>query len=220
MKLTRIFLIIALALSPLTLSGCGKDKTAQNKLAIFTAQADAALIAFSDTVAVLQAAGKTQTATAKNIYAINLRAAKSIAILRDRAEAGFQKAEALTIINEVIADVRKAESDGVVNLTGKNRETFLKVTFFAQFTLASIKAVIEATKEPTVPTEEVKAAAAGRAGVRAQGDETVWTDIVLILQNAVLRGISLSRLSAADAFSEGRMLSGELIASLNARLAA
>lgn len=212
----KFAVILALALS-LLMAGCGGEKkTTQHKLAIFTAQADASLVGFTDATARLADAGRVSPAAAKNIYAINLRVVGAIDILRERAKTGFDKKEALTVIDNVIEDVRAAEAAGIVGLSGETKARFQQVTFFAQFTLRSIKAVIEAAQPPAVPEAQVKAAVSGR---KQAGDETVWTDLVLILQTAVLRGIAQSRMTADEAFADGAALSAELKTSLNAKLA-
>lgn len=220
MKHTKLkaFTASLLLVLPLVLVGCGEKKTTAHNLAIYTAQADAALVAFTDSTARLVAGGKLSAETAKNIYTINLRAAGAIDIVRERAKTGFDKKDTLAIVDNLISDVRAAEASGVVSLTGETKTRFLQVTFFAQFTLRSVKAIVEASKPPDVPAAEARAAVAGRAGVRAQGDETVWTDLVLILQTAVLRGISQSRMTADEAFADGAALSAELKASLSAKL--
>ena len=176
-------------------------KTAKHKLAIYTADGDTAL-------------------AAKNVYQINLRVALAIDVLRGRAKTGYNKAEALTIIKQTIDDIRAAEAAGVVNLEGKDRTQFLQITFWAQFTATSIQAVIEATKEPSpTPTDTADASFTIAAQPRAE-DETVWSDLVLIAQQALIEGIQHSRLNEADAFAAGDSLSAKLKDSLNAKIAA
>ena len=212
--LIRAALLLALTI-PLMAASCG-NRTTTHKIAVFTAQADAALIGFTDAVDLLQRSGKIQDA--KGIYNLNLRVAIALDTIRNRAETGFNKKEALEIIKQVIADARAAEAAGLIGLTGTQRQKFQEVTFFAIFTLESIQAVIAATKEPAPPpTNQVAAAASGRAGAR-QAEDTTWTELVLILQKAVLTGIGQSRMNQVDAFADGRRLSAELQASLRAKL--
>lgn len=208
-----MLLILNLAL----VTACG-PKTPTQKLAVYTANADAALVAVTDSVDRLRVAGRIKPAAAKTIYQALQKIAGAVDLIRARAQSGYSKADALTIITTTIEDVRRAEADGIIGLSGKERDQFLKITFFAQFSLNSLKAVIEATKEPTVPGEAVTEAATARA-TRA-GDETVWTDLVLILQTAVLRGISQSRMTQDEAFTDGAALSAELKESLASKLAA
>lgn len=218
MKKLKALLGIFLLVLPLGLTGCGK-KTTQHNLAIFTAQADAALIAFTDATARLVQAGRISPDAAKGIYTINLRAAGSLDILRERARKGFDKKETLVIVDALIEDIRSAEASGVINLSGETKARFLQVTFFAQFTLRSIKAIVEASKPPAPPENVAREVMTARNRAQ-QADETVWTDLVLILQTAVLRGISQSRMTVEEAFADGAALSVELKASLSAKLGA
>lgn len=214
-KLKSFALIALLAVASIAQTAC-TPKTTTHKIAIFTAQADAALIGFTDAVDLLHRNGKIQDA--KGIYNLNLRVAIALDTIRNRAETGFNKKEALEIIKQVIADVRAAEAAGLIGLTGNQRQKFQEVTFFAIFTLESIQAVIAATKEPPPPpASQVTAAASGRAGAR-QADDTAWTELVLILQKAVLTGIGQSRMTQEEAFADGKRLSAELQASLRARI--
>lgn len=212
--LIRAALLLALTI-PLMAASCG-NRTTTHKIAIFTAQADAALIGFTDAVDLLQRNGKIKDP--KGIYNLNLRSAIALETVRNRAESGFNKKEALEIIKQVIADARAAEAAGLIGLTGTQKQKFQEVTFFAIFTLESIQAVIAATKEPDPPTTgQVASAASGRAGAR-QAEDTVWTDLVLILQKSVLTGIGQSRMTQVEAFADGRRLSAELQASLRAKI--
>lgn len=216
-KLKSLALIAFLLTGAITQTAC-TPKTTTHKIAIFTAQADAALIGFTDAVDLLHRNGKIQDA--KAIYNLNLRVAIALDTIRSRAETGFNKKEALEIIKQVIADARAAEAAGLIGLTGASRQKFQEVTFFAIFTLESIQAIIAATKEPAPPSgSQVSAAASGRAGAR-QADDTVWTELVLILQRAVLTGIGQSRMTQAEAFADGKRLSVELQSSLRAKISA
>ncbi len=212
-RLVRLALVAMLVVAPLLSTAC-REKTPTEKLAIFTAQSATALDAFSHAVEALEAAGKMQPASAKSIYGLNLKVNTALDTLRVRAQTGFDKQEALTIIDNILSDLRKAEADGVVTLTGRDKEIFLKVTFFAQFSIRSIQAVIQAAQPPAVPASELEYTKS------LQRDEsTVWTDLVLILQNAVIKGIVQSRMSAAAAFADGAATSATLRAFLAGKLA-
>lgn len=201
--------IVVVLLLSLLLAGCGKDKTTTHKLAIYCANADATLLAFTEATARLNDAGRLNATSAKSIYQINLKIAASIDILRDRSESGFSRKDALVIISSLIDDLRRAEAEGVISLAGKEREQFVKITFFCLFALNSIEAVIAAVKEPTIPADEVRSATLARKGLR-YADESVWTDLVLILQSAVIRGLSQSRMNQQEAIVDGRVLSEQV----------
>lgn len=218
-KVLTSILFLSLIGNSLLFTGCGQ-KSPTEKLALYTANADAGLVAVTDSIDRLYQAGRVSAGSAKNIYQINLKLLGAIDLVRDRAKVGYRKPDVLTILKTSIEDARRAEAEGVINLTGKDRETFLKVTFFLQFSIQSIQAIVEATKEPTVPADQLAQAAAGSKGIKSfkLQDETLWTDLVLILQTAVLRGISQSRMSADEAFADGLLLSKQLKESLNAKL--
>lgn len=197
-------ILTTIALIALTIGGvaCGKGKTTQGKIALYTANTDAGILAFVEATKKLQDAGKLNGPTAASNYAIARKATDAIDIIRDRARTGWSKGDALSVIDDLIADVNRAEAESIVKLDPKASEQFKKVTFFAQFSLRSLKAIIEAAKEPTVPAEELRSVMAQRA----RANETVWTDIVLILQEAILRGISQSRMDTPEAFADGEAL--------------
>jgi len=199
-------ILTTIALIALTIGGvaCGKGKTTQGKIALYTANTDAGILAFVEATKKLQDAGKLNGPTAASNYAIARKATDAIDIIRDRARTGWSKGDALSVIDDLIADVNRAEAESIVKLDPKASEQFKKVTFFAQFSLRSLKAIIEAAKEPTVPAEELRSTLAQARAARA--NETVWTDIVLILQEAILRGISQSRMDTPEAFADGEAL--------------
>lgn len=213
-KLIRVALLLALTI-PLMAASCGNRATTHN-LAIFTAQADAGLTAVTDGVARLAEAGRIKPEVANKIYLTNLKATNGLDVLRSRAKSGFDKKEALVIIDNLISDARKAEADGVLGLSGDAKDRFLKITFFAQFTLRSIKAIIEAIPPPT-DTATAEASARSALAVRAQQDGTVGTDLVLILQTALLKGISISQMTQDDAFAEGVRLHNLLVENLRSK---
>lgn len=218
-NIRRIILLALVAVFSMAAS-CGGPKTTKHKLAVYTADGYSALIATTDSVEVLQVAGKLTPAAAKNVYQINLRLGLAVDVIRNRAQTGFDKKEALTIIKQIIDDVRAAEAAGVINLEGKTRTQFLQVTFWLQFTATSIQAVIEATKEPELKEPEVAAASFTLGAKPKAQDETVWSDLVLIAQRALVQGLQHSRMTEVEAFAAGEELSRQLKESLNAKIAA
>lgn len=207
-------LVVALAILPI---GCGGNKTAQHKLAIYTANADAGFEGLVKVVAKLQDAGKISNARAKSLYLIANKAVGANSVLRGRAEAGFDQRHALIIINDLITDLNKLEEEAVIDLDPNGQKRFKEITFFVSFTLKSIQAVIEATKEPILPESEIQAAMARPRALAV--DETVWTDLVLILQEAILKSISQTRLDQAGAFAAGKTLNEATRALIANRLA-
>lgn len=213
---SRITLFLLVAALVLPLGACG-NKTASHKLAIYTAQANAAFLAVTDAIAVLQGTGRLSPLAAKQVYVINLRILSAIDQIRSRAQVGFDKATTLAIVRQALADLRQAEAS-VIGLQGEAKKRFDEIAFFAIFTLQSIEAILEAVKEPVIEGERL-ARVRQLAAARQVADGTVWTDLVLILQIAVLRGISQSRMDQSAAFADGAVLSRELRASLEAKIA-
>lgn len=184
---------------------CG-GKTTKEKLAFFTANTDAGVMAFVEATKRLKDGNRLSGAAEARNYAVAQKVTDSIDIIRDRARTGWSKQDALTVIDDLISDINRAETESIINLDAKSSESFKKVTFFTQFSLRSLKAIIEASKEPTVPAEELNRALKDAQTARPRANETIWTDIVLILQDAILRGISQSRMSVDEAFADGEAL--------------
>ncbi len=204
----------------LLLSAC-TPKTTIHKVAIYTANAYTAFGALTDAVVRLEEAGKLNHATALKIHKLSQRAVISVDIVRNRAAAGgYKKEEVLAAINSGVEDVKALLLETAIIADANVRQRVNEFAFFLQFTMNSIQAVIAATKEPTVPEAEVKAAATGtNKALKIAQNETVWTDLVLILQKAVIATISQTRLTQADAFTEGEKLSVALRARLDTLLA-
>lgn len=214
----RILVATLVAAFTLSAVGCGGNKTTQHKLAIYTANGDAGFEALVKVVGILQDSGKISTARAKSLYLIANKAVTSNGVLRGRAETGFNKQQALAIINDLITDLNKLEEEAVIELDPNGQKRFREITFFVSFTLKSVQAVIEASKEPTIPEAEIKSIMA-RPNVVAI-NETIWTDIVLVLQEAILKSISQTRLDQASAFAAGKTLNDSTRALIANRLAA
>lgn len=214
----RIALLLLVLIPVLMAAKCNDGRTTKHKLAVYTAQAEAALVAVTDSVEFLHKSGKTRPATAKSVYQINQKAAQAVDLIRDRSEKGFDKNEALAIVKTLLEDVRKAEAEGLIGLKPDAQKKFRETTFFAIFTIQSIEAVIKSVKEPDLP-KEVNIDG-GEVSFSVQPGEAEWTELVLILQTAVIRGLSQSRMDQAAAFADGRALSEELKTSLAAKIAA
>lgn len=216
----KLILLSIVAVLSMAVACPSTPKTPKHKLAVYTADADAALIAVTEAAETLNGAGRLKAPAAKKLYQANLRVAAAVDILRDRAKTGFDKKEALAIIKQTVTDIREAEEAGVVTLDGKTRTQFLQITFWLQFTATSIQAVIEATKEPPLKQQDAEAASFTLNTSAREGDETVWSDLVLIAQRALLRGIEHSRMAEPDAFAAGEELSRQLKDNLKAKIAA
>ena len=217
-KFISLALIATILLSSLAAS-CGKDRSTTHKLAVYTAQADAALLATVNSLITLNEAGRLNATAAKSALQFADKVNSAVNTLRGRAETGFDKKEALVIVQNLLADLSSLEQQGVLGLNASQSAKFREVIFYARFTLNSVQAIIQAVKEPAPPAPaEIAAAARGRGAVAV--DDPTFTAIVLHLQTAVLRGLAQSRMTQAEAFADGRALNGETKAKIAAKLAA
>ena len=208
--------IVLFLISSLLLASC-TPKTLQHKLAIYTANAYTAIGAVTDAVVALEAAGKIKAEASRKAHLLNLKITGAVEIVANRAElGGYKRDDLLVTIGTALTDVRRFIADNVIELDAETRALYEKIAFFLEFTLNSIEAVIAATKEPSIPEAEVKAAATGRGLKAVRAQDTVWTDLVLILQKATIATINQTRLTQAEAFAEGKTLSTALKARLKA----
>jgi len=216
-KATASFLLFAILLSS---AACGKDQSATHKLAIYTAQADAALLATVNSLITLNEAGRLNAGATKSALLFAVKVNGAVSVLRSRAETGFDKKEALVIVQNLLDDLRRLQQAGVIGLNEQQAAKFNQVIFYAQFTLNSVQAVIQAVKAPPPPPAgEIAAAARGRSAV-SQGEDPTFQAIVLHLQVAVLKGLELSRATQEEAFAAGKALSSETNIKITAKLAA
>lgn len=209
--------LVAILLTSTLAASCG-SRTTTHKLAIYTAQADAALLAVVNSLITLNEAGRLNANATKSALTFADKVNGAVATLRSRAEKGFDKKEALVIVQNLLDDLSQLEQSGVIGLPANQSAKFREVIFYARFTLNSIQAIIQAVKEPAPPTEgQVFAAARGRGAI---ADDPTFTAIVLHLQTAVLRGLAQSRMTQEEAFADGKVLSAETKTKIAAKLAA
>lgn len=202
----RVLATIFIAILSIGGIGCGGKKTTVHKIATYTGNVDAGVLAFVESTKVLRDAGRLSDSVTSANYNLAYKVTNANDIIRDRARTGWSKQDALTVLDELIADINRAENDSVIKLDQQASASFKKVTFFLQFSLRSLRAIVDAAKEPTIPAEELKAVQSQAQKIAQSGDESVWTDIVLILQDAILRGISQSRMDVDSVFADGEAL--------------
>jgi len=218
MKKVLSFVLVIAFIFPL--AACGKGTSTTHKIAIYSAQADAALLATVNSLITLNEAGRLNPGATKSALLFAVKVNGAVSVLRSRAETGFDKKEALVIVQNLLDDLRKLQQAGVIGLNEQQAAKFNQVIFYAQFTLNSVQAVIQAVKEPTPPPAgEIAAAARGRSAI-AQGEDPTFQAIVLHLQVAVLKGLELSRATQEEAFTAGKALSSETNIKITAKLVA
>jgi len=202
-KIIAPFLIITLLFG--SLAGCSKKQTgesdsdfAKRQRAIYTAQAARSIEGWSDVVDVLERGGKLSATAANTHYAVNDRVLSGLDVVADRLQAGLT-GDALTKVKELIADVGKLQDVGAIGITDPEAiAKFNSVLFTIQFTLESIRAIIEAKTEPEIPAE-TKALLAESRGYRQKGRALTWyEEVILTVQTVATDLFAISRLTTAD----------------------
>ncbi len=222
MKVSRYVLSLVVLVVVLASPACFEGRTTTNKLAIFTAQVDAGLLAVTDATELLNSVGKLSPAATKGVYELDLKVLEANDLVRSRAKSGFDKQALLVILDNLLDDAKKLEASGVLGLSDREAQRFLDITNFTQFGIRSLQAVIKAVKPPVISAEQkarVSGVLSARKKAGAAVDSSVATDLVLILQSAILRSIDQSRMTADEAFADGLAISGPLRDRLKARIA-
>ena len=179
-----------------TQAGCffrGNDPVA--KPAVYSAQSAAALAGVQDVLIVLY---DNQVIKEKSIFAKHDKVTTGLEVFYARIQAnGYDKKNALTAIQQVIADVESFQNDVAVVSDPNTKAKLQQVFFTLQFTLNSIKAVIEATKEP-----DPSAVIATRDRLLQATPYPWWNSVILIAQETALRMIAQSRMTKEQAWAD------------------
>jgi hypothetical protein len=199
---------------------CFEGKTTQNKIAIYTAQVDSGLVAVADAVNLLHSAGRLSSAASKSVYDLDLKILEADDLIRERAKTGFDKASALVIIDNLIDDAKKIEEAGVLNLNDADKARFQEVAGLLQFSLRSLQAIIKAIKPPALTTDEKIRASHVLAVRRDMAPSTLATQLILIVQEAIIKSLDQSRMTTEEAFADGDRVTESLRETIKARLAA
>lgn len=193
-------LLLLVSLVPVGLSvSCAKKgpdlppaEEKARKTAIYTAQVYTAIYGWHRMTAVL--ADNSVIGDPKNHFVLNDQVTAGVDIVADRLKNGLP-AEAFEKIKELLSDVDKAEESGLLGIKDEQgRAKYREVMFSVRFTLNSIKAVIDASKEPSLS----EARRVATASVRAEGDAPWWTDAVLVAQETLIKLFEQSRFQSAD----------------------
>ena len=194
----RVFTLLALiSLLPLVGSQMACSKAPAAKKAVYSAQTVEAWDGFGDVIEILDRA-KVLQQSPKGFYTTHDQVAKSLEVLFSRIQAGgYAKKDAILAIEQILADVEKFEQE-LDAIKDPNAQAKLdNVLFTFRFTLNSIRAVIEASKEPN-PDELQAAASKLRAPVRAGW----WNDVILEVQNSAIEMFRISRMDSAQAWAD------------------
>lgn len=190
-----IVLIAATAVTIPAQSACSKSKDPKAKPAIYSAQSAAALNGVQDTLIILYNAGVIKD---KIIFSKHDRIATGLEVFYARIQAnGYNRNDAITAINQVIADVQALDRDIDLVKDPAAKRKLNQILFTLQFGLNSVKAVIEATKEPD-PDEALAVSASLRSPVQAPW----WNDVILVVQNTALKMLSQSRMNSVQAWAD------------------
>lgn len=203
--------------------GCAKKlpnetpaETRARKAAVYSAQVVTGFRAWSDSVEVLLTGGVLSKDAAKVNFDINEKGLKAFDIVTDRLKAGYPP-DLIGKIESTLDDIDKAEAASLLGLKNEQAKSTYKQTLFGlRFSLRSLKAVIEATKEPE--PSEVRQLARRAVSVQSDQDGGWWTDLVLVIQSAAIKMLEQSRMTATQAWESAKTLSDALHADNTARL--
>jgi hypothetical protein len=212
--------VLAVGLLSLTTQvGCARRQTGESaddfrsrKTAIYSAQTVAALAGLQDVVFKLNDSGVVTDV--QTFAATHDRISTGLENILLRLQAGgYDRTVTLTAINQIVDDFEKLNSD--LKLTSPVAQTRLdQVVFTVRFSLNSIRAVIAATQEPN-PAEMKPAIERIRSSTElgAGGQPAWYTDVILIVQNTLIRTLQQSRFSTLDAWQDVARLIAQIHAS-------
>ncbi len=188
------------------------EETKARKSAVYTAQAFVGIESWSDATEVLANGKQLSAETAMASYKLNERVRKIADQISGNIQAG-KPADALGYIDRGIAEIETAERNGVFTLNNPAAEDrFYSVLAGVKIGLQSIRAVIEATKEPPIP-EETKRALAVK-----QSNTQWWADLVALGERTAIKLWQLSRYDTAPAWAAASSTSAALASKNAARL--
>lgn len=199
-----IIVIAALAVTVGSQTACFKAKDPTAKPAVYSAQSASALNGVQDTLIVLYNAGVIKD---KTIFAKHDRITTGLEVFYARIQSkGYDKKDAINAINQVIADVQALDKDIDLVKDPAAKAKLNQILFTLQFGLNSVKAVIEATKEP-----DASSVVSTTAKLRSPVQAPWWNDVILIVQNTAIKMLSQSRMNSEQAWAD----TAEIIANIH-----
>lgn len=181
------------------------DETAEDfrtrKTAVYSAQTVAALAGLQEVVIKLSDHGLV--GDRQRFTTTHDRITTGLETVLSRVQrGGYDRTETLTAIGQVVDDFEQLNTD--LQLTSPvAQEKLDQVVFTVRFSLNSIRAVIAATPEPN--PAEIKPAIArirSTSELRAGGQPAWYTDVILIVQNTLIRTLQQSRYTTAEAWQD------------------
>ena len=192
----KVLIPFALVLSAVTSQvGCFKVKDPVAKPAVYSAQSAAALAGVQDVLIILNDAGIVKD---RRVFAQHDKITTGMEVFYARIQAnGYDRKSAITAIQQVLNDVEVFQRDVSV-ISDPNAKAKLSQIFFTlQFTLNSVKAVVEATQEPD-PNEVIIA----RTRFLETAQAPWWNSVVLVAQETAIRMIAQSRMTREQAWGD------------------
>lgn len=190
---TLPFVLALVGLSSLGVA-CAKVKGAET--AVYSAQTVAAWQGVQSVVVILDS---NQVVEPGKFYELHNNVTNSMAVLFTRLEAGgYDRAEVLTALDQIAADVGQIEQEMAVIQDPGTKEKFSQVLFSVRFGLNTLKAVVAATQRPD--GRALLAARSNRPTTRALW----WNDIMAVVANTFIRTTQLSYLDAPAAWADAR----------------
>lgn len=205
------FILVLGAVS--TQTGCFKVKDPVAKPAVYSAQSAAALAGVQDVLIILNDANVIKD---KAIFAKHDKITTGMEVFYARVQAnGYDKKDAIKAIQQVLADVEILQNDLTLVQDANARVKLAQVFFTLQFTLNSVKAVIEASKEPD-PSDVI----ASRDKFLQTVPAPWWNGVVLAVQETALRMIAQSRMNREQAWADTAALVAQIHQKNTAKLLA
>ena len=204
-----VILLVGSAVTVSTQTACFKARIPEAKPAVYSAQSASALDGVQDTLIILYDAGVIKD---KAVFAKHDKIATGLEVFYARIQAkGYNRNDAITAINQVIADVQQLDAD-LDLIKDQGAKTKLdQILFTLQFGLNSVKAVIESTKEPEPPTNTM-------ARLRSPVSSPWWNDVILVIQNTALRMLAQSRMNTDQAWADTATILANIHAENQAKL--
>lgn len=192
----KVLIPFALVLSAVTSQvGCFKVKDPVAKPAVYSAQSAAALAGVQDVLIILNDAGIVKD---RRVFAQHDKITTGMEVFYARIQAdGYDRKNALTAIQQVLNDVEVFQRDVSVISDPNAKAKLTQIFFTLQFTLNSVKAVVEATQEPN-PNSVLSA----RTRFLEPTQAPWWNGVVLVAQETAIRMIAQSRMTKEQAWGD------------------
>ncbi len=210
--IVRVLVPFLIVLSAVTTQvGCFKVKDPVAKPAIYSAQSAAALAGVQDVLIILNDAGIVKD---KRVFAQHDKITTGMEVLYARIQSnGYDRKNAVNAIQQVLSDVETFQRDVSVVSDPNAKAKLIQIFFTLQFTLNSVKAVIEATQEP-----DPNAVIATRTRFLETVQAPWWNGVILIAQETAIRMIAQTRMTREQAWGDTAAIIAAIHAKNSAKL--